>query len=191
MAATETAPRIAPIEPPYEPATEERLRKWMPPGAQMDPLKLFRTLMVNEELADRMRPLGAKLLGRPSVEPRDREVLILRTCARAGAEYEWGVHVTGFAAAVGLTDAQIAATAHGAPDDPAWDERGALLVRLADELHDTAAVSAALWERLAAVWPPEQLLELVVTCGWYRLISGVINAAAIELEPWAARVPAR
>ena len=35
----------------------------------------------------------------------------------------------------------------------------------------------------------DQLLELLITAGWYRLLSSVINAARIEREPWAARFP--
>ena len=34
---------------------------------------------------------------------RHRELLILRTTARCGAEYEWGVHVQVFAAKAGLS----------------------------------------------------------------------------------------
>jgi hypothetical protein len=29
-----------------------------------------------------------------------------------------------------------------------------------------------------------------MTAAWYRLLSCVINAARIQLEPWAARFPA-
>jgi 4-carboxymuconolactone decarboxylase len=182
--------RIPPLEPPYDRDTEAMLRKWMPPGAEMEPLRLFRTLVVHSDLASRMRPLGAGILGHGRVEPREREIVIHRTCARAGAEYEWGVHAVAFGRPLGLTDAQIAATARGTADDPAWSERDALLVRLCDELHDTATVSDELWAELAAGWPPDQLLELVVTAGWYRLISYVINACRIEHEPWAERFPA-
>ena len=182
-------PRIPPIEPPYEPEIEESLRKWMPPGAEVEPLRLFRTLMVHPELAARMRPLGAALLGHPTVEPREREVVIHRATARAGAEYEWGVHAVAFGRPLGLTDEQIAATAGGDADDPAWSERDRLLVRLVDELHDTATVSDELWSELEGSWSASQLLELVVCAGWYRLISGVIGAARIELEPWAERFP--
>jgi 4-carboxymuconolactone decarboxylase len=183
-------PRISPIEPPYEPEIEESLRKWMPPGAEVEPLKLFRTLMVHPELAARMRSLGAALLGHPTVEPREREIVIHRATARAGAEYEWGVHAVAFGRPLGLTDDQIAATANGSADDPAWSERDRLLVRLVDELHDSATVSDELWGALAREWSPSQLLELVVCAGWYRLISQVINAGGVELEPWAERFPA-
>ncbi|HEX8742614.1 MAG TPA: carboxymuconolactone decarboxylase family protein [Thermoleophilaceae bacterium] len=187
---TTTTPRIPPIEPPYDAATEESLLKWMPPGAGVEPLKLFRTLMVHPELASRMRPLGAALLGKPTVEPREREIVIHRATARAGAEYEWGVHAAAFGRPLGLDDAQIAATVRGEAGDPAWSERDRLLVRLVDELHDTATVGDELWAALAAEWSPPQLLELVVCAGWYRLIAQVINAAGVELEPWAERFPA-
>lgn len=183
-------PRIEPLAPPYQPGIEEMLRRWMPPGSALEPLALFRTLAVHTELFGRMRPLGAGLLGHGLLEPREREIVILTTSARAGAEYEWGVHAEAFGKAVGLSEAQIAATAAGDASDPAWSERDALLVRLADELHDGATVSDELWAQLAAGWTAPQLIELLVLVGWYRLLACVINGARIQLEPWAARFPA-
>jgi 4-carboxymuconolactone decarboxylase len=129
-------PRISPLDPPYRPEIEAALRKWMPPGSEAEPLKLFRTLNIHEELASRMRPLGAGILGHGTLEPRLREIVIHRTCARSGAEYEWGVHVMAFGKPLGLSDEQIAATARGQADDPAWSESDAVLIALADELHD-------------------------------------------------------
>lgn len=77
----------------------------------------------------------------------------------------------------------------GDAEDPAWADRDRLLIRLVDELHDTCCISDGLWSALAAVYRDDQLLELVIIAGWYRLISYVINALRIELEPWAARFP--
>jgi 4-carboxymuconolactone decarboxylase len=182
-------PRIAPLQPPYPPEIDSALRKWMPPGAELEPLKLFRTLNVHAELASRMRPLGAGILGHGRLEPREREIVIHRTCARAGAEYEWGVHAVAFGKPLGLSEAQLAASVRGGAGDAAWSESDGLLIALADELHDTATVSDELWGRLAERFNEEQLLELLVVAGWYRLISYVINAAGVELEPWAARFP--
>src|SRR5436305_13093320 len=98
----ETQPRIAPPEPPYGPELGAMLEKWMPPGSGIEPLALFRTLAVHEDLAARMRPLGAGILGHGRVESRAREIVIHRTCARAGAEYEWGVHEVAFGKPLGL-----------------------------------------------------------------------------------------
>ena len=184
-------PRIAPLEPPYAPELEQTLNKWMPPQSPLEPLALFRTLALHDELMARMRPLGSGILGHGRVDPRDREVIIHRTCARAGAEYEWGVHAVAFGKPLGVSDEQLAATVIGTAEDPAWSAQDALLIRLCDELHDTCGVSDSLWGELAARFRSDQLLELVITAGWYRLLSYVINAARVELEPWAARFPAR
>src|SRR5271154_6447719 len=134
---TPPAPRIAPLEPPSEAHIQTFLEKWMPPESPMEPLRLFRTLAVHEQLASRMRPQGAAILAHGQVEPRDREIMIHRTCARTGAEYEWGVHVLAYGKAVGVTVEQIAATVQGDSEDPAWSAQDAVLIRLADELHET------------------------------------------------------
>jgi 4-carboxymuconolactone decarboxylase len=189
MSNVATGLRIAPLEPPYEPAIKTLLEKWMPPASAIEPLALFRTLAVHDELASRMRPLGSGILGHGRIQAREREIVILRTCARAGVEYEWGVHVLAYGKLIGLSEEQIAATVSGAADDRAWSERDALLVRVADELHDTCGISDALWPALAERFSDDQLLEIVITAGWYRLLSYVINAARIEPEPWATRFP--
>lgn len=189
MTTVPLVPRIDPLRPPYDPETEAQLQKWMPPGAPVEPLALFRTLFVHPELAARMRPLGAGLLGHGLLEPRDREIVVLRTCARCGAEYEWGVHAVAFGSAAGLSEAQISATAAGSAEDPAWSQRDRALVRLADALFQANTIGEELWAELLAGWSAPQLLELIVAAGWYRTISYVINAARIELEPWAARFP--
>jgi alkylhydroperoxidase family enzyme len=190
MSGSEGQTRIAPLEPPYEPEIDAMLKKWMPPGVAAEPLRLFRTLAVNERLMSRMRPLGSGILAHGRIGPREREIVIHRTCARAGAEYEWGVHALAFGKPVGLSDEQIAATVHGSTEDPVWSEHDTHLIRLADELHDHCTVSDDLWDALAARYDDAQLLELVITAGWYRLLAYVINATRVEHESWAAHFPA-
>lgn len=183
---------IAPVEPPYEPAVADMLAKWMPPGNDgIEPLALFRVLAIHSELFGRMRPLGAGLLGKPRLTVRERELLIARTTARSGAGYEWGVHVTSFARPqVGLSEAQIRSTAVGSPDDDVWDdEHDRAVLRLADELHETTSISDETMQVLRSRWSDDLLLEAVICCGWYRLLSGVINVADLEPETWAEPFP--
>jgi alkylhydroperoxidase family enzyme len=183
-------PRIAPIEPPYDPEVQALLDKWMPPGAAVPPLAIFRTIARHRLLFERMRPLGAALLGRGTLPPRVRELLLLRTCARCGAEYEWGVHVVGFGAIAGLGDEDVRATARATPAEVASrDDDDARLMRLADELHDTGTASDETWRALSTRFDDAALLEMVAVCGFYHLISFIVNAAGIEREPWAARFP--
>ncbi len=183
------APRIAPIDDP-SPAVAAKLTRWMPPGSPIEPLTLFRTLVRHLPLAESMRPLGSYFLGRRrTLGAREREIVIHRVCARCDCRYEWGVHAVAYGAAVGLTTAQLTATAVGDPTDPAWTEADALLIRLVDELHDTAAVSSALWRALVAHWTEVEILELLVLAGWYHAIAYVANGVRIAAEPWAAPWP--
>jgi alkylhydroperoxidase family enzyme len=162
----------------------------MPPGSALEPLKLFRTLYQNQEISSRMRPLGAGILGsHSSLDPREREILIDRTCARCGCEYEWGVHVAAYGEAVGLNRTQLEDTVNGTVAKALWSEREHVLIRLVDELYETATISDATWEQLVAIWSIAQILELIIIVGWYHLISFVANAAHIEYEPWATRFP--
>ena len=178
--------RIAPLAPPYPPEVEASLRKWMPPGAAVEPLALFRVLQRHPALAERMRPLGALLLGKTSLTLRERELVVLRSCARCGAGYEWGVHAAAFGAAAGLDAAAIAATRAAVPGAP-LDEADRALLAIVDELHDTGTVSDAAWGAAAGRFSDAQRLELLALVGFYHLISYVANGARVEPEAWAAR----
>jgi alkylhydroperoxidase family enzyme len=182
-----TTPRLTPLEPPFAPELAATLASMMPPG--VPPLRLFRTLAHNPRVLEKIR--ASNLLDRGSLPRREREIVILRATAKAGGEYEWGVHVAFFAEKVGLTEAQVAATVRGGAEDPVWSPRERLLLRLVDQLHDSARLDDALWSELAAAFEPAQLVELVVLAGFYRTISCLVNAFAIAHEDGAPRFPAR
>src|SRR4051812_28080848 len=187
-ASIETTPRIAPLKPPYEPEIARTLERLMPPG--VEPLKLFRTVAVNHAVLERFRSTGAYLLNFGSVDPADREVVIHRTCALCGCEYEWGVHATVFGRPLGFTDEQLSASVHSDASDPAWSDRQRLLVRLADELHSEGDLTDGLWEQLAAGWSDEQLIALVALGGFSPLVSSLANSARVDLEEAGERFPA-
>lgn len=182
-------PRLAPLEPPFEPAVQAQLERINPPGAPSI-LALFRLLASHPLLAERVKGWGSYFLGKTAtLSLRDRELVIDRVCARCGAEYEWGVHVAAFADAAGFSPAQVDEIARPESEQRSLPARDRLLVRLVDELHTTSDVSDPLWAELAAVWTPTQLLELLMLAGWYRAIAYVCNATRLPLETWAARLP--
>jgi alkylhydroperoxidase family enzyme len=179
--------RIAPLEPPYDPEVGDQLARMMPPG--VEPIGLFRTFVRNIEMTRAMGAWGAYELGRSlSLSMRERELVIDRTCARCGCEYEWGVHVGFFADRVGLTPDQITSITHGRPDDTCWtDERERALLALVDSLHDHADVDDALWDEVARHFDERQLLDATMLCGWYHAISFTAHTARVALEPGAPR----
>src|SRR6185295_3672386 len=158
-----TQARIAPLEPPYAEPIQAALDRIMPKG--VPPLALFRTLAVNQRVF--LRVMAGGLLDRGSISLRERELVIDRTCARCGSEYEWGVHIAFFAERVHLTPAEIAATRAADPETTPFAPRERLLLRLVDELHDTAQVSEGLWQALHTEFTDAQLLELVALTGFY------------------------
>lgn len=182
-------PRILPIEPPYPDELNILFNKLMPPSAQVEPLRLFRTLAHNRDLTSRMHPLASGILGKATLNPTEREIVIHRTCARCGCEYEWGVHVVFFGGALNIPREKLDATVTASADDAIWTERESLLIRLADELHDTSTVSDELWGLVSQQWDTAQLIELCMVAGFYHLISFAANAARVEPEAWAARFP--
>src|SRR5207248_5715532 len=101
----------------------------------------------------------------------------------------WGVHAGALGAPLGLSDEQLRSTVHGSAGDACWSDEQALVFGLADELHRTSAISDDCWQALAAAFDAEQILELVVTAGWYRVISYVCNGLRVQGEEWAARFP--
>jgi alkylhydroperoxidase family enzyme len=177
-------PRIAPVEPPY-PAEVQAAFDVVMRGAP--PLLLFRTVAHNPRVLQRMMAGG--LLDRGSISLRARELMILRTCARCGAAYEWGVHVATFAAKAGIDEPQQRATVHGTPDDDCWDGDDRVVLRLADRLHETNDVDDALWAEAAGHFSAAQLVELVMLAGLYRAVSYLVNALQVEPEPFAPAFP--
>ncbi len=179
--------RIEPVQPPYERDVAARLDLMMPPG--VPPIALFRTFVRNLPMATAMGEWGGyELSRRLSLTLRDREIVIDRTCARCGCEYEWGVHVAFFAERAELTTDQVTSLTHGRATDPCWtDPRDRVLIEVTDALHDDADLGDELWQRLRTHLSEEQALDLFMLAGWYHAISYAANAARVDLEPGAPR----
>jgi alkylhydroperoxidase family enzyme len=180
-------PRIQPLSEPYPPEVAERLAALMPGGRE--PIRLFRTLVRNQPMAAGLNAWGGYYLSRQlSLSLRERELVIDRTTARCGCDYEWGVHTATYGERAGLTAEQLSSLADGFPTDPCWSEHDAVLLEAVDALHDTATVDDRLWPRLAAEFTEAQLLDVFLLAGWYHAISFAANAARIEREDWAPRL---
>ena len=177
--------RIKAIEPPYTDSVQESFDVVMPTG--MAPLNIFRAIGNNERVLSRLVRGG--LLDRGSVSIAQRELVILRACANCGAEYEWGVHVAGFANKAGFSDDQIAGTCSKPIDARIWSEEQQVLLRLVDELHVTSNVESETWSELSTFFTDEQLIELIMLTGLYHAVSFVANSLKVENETFAPKFP--
>jgi alkylhydroperoxidase family enzyme len=178
--------RIAPLQPPYEPEIQgqfDRIMRGKPP------LALFRVVAGNARAWEKFR--AGSLLDKGPLGLHEREIVIDRTCARTGCEYEWGVHVAAFAAAAGLTDEQVRATVLGEADAPCWSAAEQALIAAVDALHARATLDDAEFAALSAHYDDARIFEIFLLCGFYRTVSYLANGLDLPLEPTAARFPSR
>jgi len=176
--------RIAGLEPPYAPEIQEQFDRIMR-GAP--PLMLFRVVASNARAWEKFRAGG--LLDHGPLSLREREIVIDRTCALTGCEYEWGVHVTIFAKAAELTTEQIRATVVERATAPCWSLSEQALIAAVDALHVRATLSDAEFTSLSAHYSDAKIFEVILLCGFYRTVSYLANGLNLPLEQNAARFP--
>jgi alkylhydroperoxidase family enzyme len=177
--------RIAPATAPYPTAIAEALDRIMPAG--IAPLLLFRTLARSPRVFGKMFAGG--LLDKGPLSLRQREIVIDRTTARLGCEYEWGVHIALFASKVGFGETEIAATVSGSATAACWSSSEQALLAVVDDLVDRRTLSDATWAALAAQFDEAQILEAIALAGYYHTISFLCRGLDLPLEDWAARFP--
>jgi alkylhydroperoxidase family enzyme len=178
-------PRIAPLEPPYEAEIQGQFDRIMR-GAP--PLMLFRVIASNPRAWEKFR--SSSLLDRGPLSLREREIVIDRTCALNGCEYEWGVHVATFAPAAGLTEAEIRATVREGDGASCWSDAERALISIVDALHARSTLSGEEFSALSAHYDDAKIFEIILLCGFYRTVSYLANALQLPLEQSAARFPA-
>jgi alkylhydroperoxidase family enzyme len=179
-------PRITPVQPPYDEETAAALEPLGPP------IQLFRVFARRPELARGITGWGHYYLSRRSaLTLRQRELVVDRTTARCGADYEWGVHIAVFADQAGLSATQVRSLADGGPDDECWtDPADRAVIRAVDELHATADLTDDSWAALDATIGEMGALDLLLLCGWYHAISFTVRALRLPLEPGTAPINA-
>lgn len=154
-----------------------------------DPLVLFTTLATNDRAWSKFT--AGSLLDKASpLSMRAREIVIDRTTAKCGCEYEWGVHVAGFAANVGLDDAQIAAIVGASSEDIIWSPDEQALIATVDALLDRKRLTDIEWTRLRDHFDEPQIIEIVQLVAFYHGVSLICGALDLPLEPNAARFSA-
>jgi alkylhydroperoxidase family enzyme len=148
---------------------------------------IFTTLARHPKLLKRWLVFASHILGKSTLPPRDREILILRTGWLCRCEYEWGQHVI-IGRQAGLSEDEIRRITVG-PDAPGWDPFEAALLHAADELRADTMIRDATWEALAARYGTQELFDLVFTVGQYTLVSMALNTLGVALDPGVGGFP--
>ena len=154
------------------------------------PIALFRVLARRPELARALSGWGRYYLSRRSaLTLRHRELVIDRVSALCGADYEWGVHLSAFAAKAGLDDAQIRSLASGGPGDECWADPGdRALLSAVDRLHEDHDLDEEAWSTLVTGVGEDGAVEVLLLAGWYHAIAYAVRALRLPMEPGTSRI---
>ena len=117
----------------------------------------------------------------PLLDPRYREILVLRVAWRTRSGYEWSQHVR-IAQQCGLTAEHVQAAIDG-PDAALWTPVERALVAATDEMIDRSVVSDKTWGELRPHFDDKQLIELLYVVGAYVCLAMVTNSVGLTPDP--------
>jgi len=151
-----------------------------PAGGLVGPFNAF---VQAPGVGGQMSALGAEVRFRTSIERRLTEVAIITVGARWQAEFEWWAHAR-MAREHGVPEAVVDAIRTGqAPPFEAADER--VVYDVARELTSAGRVGPAAYAAAHELLGDRGMVELVSICGYYTLISFLLNAFEVPLPDGA------
>jgi alkylhydroperoxidase family enzyme len=151
-------------------------------------LNIFRMMAHAETDFRPLIQLGTAILSQQALSPKLRELAILRVGRLSPAQYEWVQHVP-IALATGATQAQIDALAADDVTSPAFDDvERAVLAFVTDVVRNVKA-SDATFETVGRYLSHREIVELIITTGYYMLIARLLETTAVDLdEPMGTRI---
>ncbi|HVB45722.1 MAG TPA: carboxymuconolactone decarboxylase family protein [Streptosporangiaceae bacterium] len=125
--------------------------------------------------------LGGVLRFKTSIDRRLSELAIITVGARWKAEFEWWAHAR-MAREQGVPELVIEAIGQGdEPEFEADDER--VVYAVARQLTESGDLDEEAYAAAQRLLGDEGMVELVSLCGYYTLISYLLNAFAVPLPP--------
>jgi 4-carboxymuconolactone decarboxylase len=129
--------------------------------------------------------LSNALFTQIKLDPRLREIAILRTAKDCHSLYEWTQHVPA-AKHVGVRDEQIAAIENW-PVADCFSELERLVLKLTDEVNANVKGSRATLEGLKQHLSPGEIIELLIIIGHWRQTASILETTEVELEDFAGK----
>jgi alkylhydroperoxidase family enzyme len=174
----------------YAPAARQTNARLVGRAARIDPLpasgggnggaNVFRTFARNPPADELRNAQGRHIRDATSLEPRNRQLVIMRIGVLCRSEYEWAAH-SRIGRQVGMSDADVARVVLG-PAAPGNTAREAALLTAVDELYRENEIGDAAWDALSQQLSERQMLDVLFTVGGYRSASYAINTAGVQLD---------
>jgi len=153
---------------------------------QLARLHVFRLLLRRAPTAKALSDLLLSLLVGEALDPRLRELVIMRVAWVTGSVYEWTQHWA-IATHLGVSEGDLLGVRNWEMHDEFRPVDQAVLAA-ADECLSNGAIDGTRLEELKAHLGDDATLELLTAIGTWTMVSTVLRSTAVPLEeglsPW-------
>lgn len=140
---------------------------------------LFHMQLYNPAIVDGWLRLGTAVRFNSELDDKTRELAICLVARTTGAEYEWRAHRR-LAIEAGIPEAQIDSILEWRSSK--FEAKQGAALALAEELTRKVDVADTTFDAARSHFNPRQLVELVVTIGYYNMVSRFLVGLQIDLE---------
>ncbi len=144
-------------------------------------INLFKAMGNSPKVGRNFVRLGNAILNPEFIDPKLRELAILRVGNLLRAEYEFTKHVT-IGVEAGVAKDQIDELSNWASSKKFTDIERAVL-QYTDEVTLNVKVSDGTFANLKRFFDDPAIVKLTATIGYYGMVSRILVALQIELEP--------
>jgi alkylhydroperoxidase family enzyme len=143
-------------------------------------INLLKALAHSPKIFRDWQRLGITLLLKGELNPRLRELAILRIGDLARANYEWTKHVP-MALQAGAGQEQIDEISNW-KESTKFDEQERAVLRYTEEVAQHIRASDDTFNKIADFLSEKEIIELTVTIGYYGMVCRTLEALQIQLE---------
>lgn len=149
-----------------------------PAGELLGP---FNAMLLSPKVGNAVQRVGEAVRFESALDPKLKELLILRVAAYTASPFEWHAHVA-IARHQGMSENRITEiearrrpTGLNPVEDAAWN--------VACEILEQDRVTEKTYAAAAAVLGQRAIFDVAVLVGYYRMLAGIMGAFDVQVHP--------
>jgi alkylhydroperoxidase family enzyme len=148
------------------------------------PLNIYRMVAHGGNTALGFLALGTAILNKSDLDPKLRELVILRVGALCGSSYEVFQHrrVAGKAGVAAEKIEAVLADPKAPVEASLFSKLEIAVLRFTDSVVHDVKAPEQLFNEVSAGLPHQQLVELMMTIGFYMLVSRLLENLEVDIE---------
>jgi alkylhydroperoxidase family enzyme len=146
------------------------------------PANVFKMMAHAETCVKPVMKLGGALLGKLQLDPKVRELCLLRAVKLEGGEYEWDQHLP-IARDLGCSEAQIAALEDDDDTAACFEEREQAALQFTREVVLDVRASEETLAQARRHLSDREIVELILMAGFFITLARLTETLGVETEP--------